>query len=223
MNKPTFLMRPHTATAVVLTLLSGLLIASGLKAGNGEHENEEAMVRRGFQISPVPLNIAGRNRDLVGLGSYLVNAQMSCNDCHSAGPATQYIAGGNPFFGQHPAKTNPATFMGGGRNFGPLIPNTPDIVSRNLTPDKTGKSGGDEFAKFVFIMRTGTDTGHRHPPCSSTVTTGCLPAPFDGDLLQIMPWPNFQQATNRDLLAIYEYLSAIPCVQGPGDPDNRCR
>jgi hypothetical protein len=38
--------------------------------------------------------------------------------------------------------------------------------------------------------------------------------PFNGDLLQIMPWTAYQNMTDRDLRAIYEYLSAIPCLEG---------
>ena len=34
----------------------------------------------------------------------------------------------------------------------------------------------------------------------------------DGDLLQIMPWPSFAHMSDNDLEAIYEYLSAIPCI-----------
>lgn len=43
-------------------------------------------------------------------------------------------------------------------------------------------------------------------------------SPFDGNLLQIMPWPLFQSMTVHDLRAIYEYLSAIPCIEGPPAP-----
>ena len=46
-----------------------------------------------------------------------------------------------------------------------------------------------------------------------------------------MPWPAFQDMTDHDIRAIYEYLSAIPCaipcVEGPADPTdpvhNDCR
>jgi hypothetical protein len=38
-----------------------------------------------------------------------------------------------------------------------------------------------------------------------------------------MPWPNFQNLTDRQLEAIYTFLSAIPCLEGgPGEPANRC-
>jgi hypothetical protein len=39
--------------------------------------------------------------------------------------------------------------------------------------------------------------------------------PFDGNSLQVMPWPTFQNMTDHDLRAIYEYLSSIPCITGP--------
>ena len=41
---------------------------------------------------------------------------------------------------------------------------------------------------------------------------------YDHDLLQVMPWPVFSKMTDRDLRAIYEYLSAIPCLEGSPDP-----
>ncbi len=68
-------------------------------------------------------------------------------------------------------------------------------------------------------MRTGADLDHVHPNCPLGVTSdpNCFPAglPFNGDLLQIMPWPVYQSMSERDLRAVYEYLSAIPCITGP--------
>jgi hypothetical protein len=207
--------------AVGLAVLVGALIISppGQAAGQHNAGNDEASeIQQGFAIAPVPLNLEGKNRALVGLGSYIVNAQGDCDGCHSAGPATEFAPGGNPYFGQ-PTKINPATYLGGGRNFGPLIPGTPDIISRNLTPDKTGRpEGGHTFEEFVQIIRTGVDMDHLHPSCSATVTTNCLPPPFDGELLQIMPWPIYHNMTNHDLRAIYEYLRAVPCIAGPPPP-----
>jgi hypothetical protein len=40
----------------------------------------------------------------------------------------------------------------------------------------------------------------------------CIPPPVDGDLLQVMPWPTFHYMTDRQIDAIYEYLSAVPCI-----------
>lgn len=185
-----------------------------------DKDDEDSRIQIGFEIAPVPLNLSGKDRDLVGLGSYIVNAVVPCNDCHSAGPQTQFAKGGNPFFGQ-PAKVNPDTYLGGGRHFGPLVPGSADIVSRNLTPDVSGlPEGGRSFAQFVQIMRTGVDLDGLHPTCSGAPDATCVPHPFDGSLLQIMPWSTFQNMTDRDLRAIYEYLSAVPCVVGT--PQNVC-
>ena len=206
-----------TAITAALALLAAFVPANQGRAQ--DWDSDDARVHRGFQIAPVPLNLKGKNRELVGLGSYLVNAVASCNDCHSAGPETAYAPGGNPYFkGNPPQVINQATYLGGGRNFGSLLPGTPEIVSRNLTPDRTGRpAGGLTLAQFVHILRTGEDHDHLHPNCSVAVTSNCFPAfqPFNGDLLQIMPWPVYQSMGERDLRAIYEYLSAVPCIAGP--------
>lgn len=224
-------MKPGHAlkVAAAITVFAGVIIAgmffhpSRSRAQDGD-EDSESRIQRGFALAPVPLNLTGKNLALVGLGSYLVNAAGGCNDCHSAGPQTQFVRGFNPYFGA-PKKVNPTTYLGGGRNFGPLIPCSANIISRNLTPDKSGLSeGGNTFDQFAQIMRTGVDLDHLHPTCSGAPNPGCVPPPFDGRLLQIMPWPVFQDLTDHDLRAIYEYLSAIPCVHGnyPGEPPDRC-
>jgi hypothetical protein len=65
-------------------------------------------------------------------------------------------------------------------------------------------------------MKTGTDLDHLHPTCTGAPNAGCVPAPYDGNLLQIMPWPSFQEMTDHNLRAIYEYLSAIPYSRTAG-------
>ena len=221
--------------------MAGMLLNSPRGKAEDRGDDSDSRIERGFEIAPVHLNLEGKNRALVGLGSYIVNAQADCNGCHSAGPRTEFAMGGNPFFGQ-PEKVNPATYLGGGRNFGPISgPPSPDIVSRNLTPStKTGLPEGDHtFEEFLTTFRTGKDFDHLHPNCSATVMTSCFPTnppnpPFDGDLLQIMPWPFYQHMTDHDIRAIYEYLKAIPCIQGnypgpgvhgnfPAEPADRCK
>lgn len=110
--------------------------------------------------------------------------------------------------------------MGGGQDFGPLIPGSAHIISRNLTPDKTGRpEGGRSYAEFRKILKTGIDLDHQHPTCANgVVNESCVPPPFDGDLLQIMIWPTLQNMSDHEIRAIYEYLSAIPCVAGPAAP-----
>jgi hypothetical protein len=158
----------------------------------------------------VPLNLTGKNRALVGMGSYLVNASGDCNGCH-AGPSGQYAPGGDPFQGQ-PAQVNQAAYLAGGAEmFGPVF------IPRNLTPDKSGlPEGGASFEEFLSVMRTGVDPDEAH------LQEG-------GPLLQVMPWPTFRHMTDHDLRAIYEYLSAIPCLEGdpglpnPRPPGTRCK
>lgn len=151
---------------------------------------DAAKIRKGFEIAPVPLDLAGRNPSLVGLGSYIVNAQGGCNDCHTE---PNYAPGGDPFLGQ-PEQINVDGYLAGGRAFGPFI-------SRNLTPNASGRPAGLTREQFLFVLETGADVKGR-PPFVPSV---------EGDLLQVMPWPVFRNMTLRDKLAIYEYLSAIPC------------
>ena len=203
---------------VALAILGTVIGSSYVHADDDDRDSNDPRIRRGFEIAPVPLNLRHTDHELVGLGSYLVNAVAECNGCHSAGPMTEFVRGGNPYFGQ-PKIVNQATYLGGGRDFGALVPGTPNIVSRNLTPDKTGRpAGGRTFSEFLQILRTGDDLDDLHPNCSATVTKNCLPLPFKGDLLQIMPWPAYQSMTVHDIRAIYEYLSAIPCIEGPPAP-----
>ena len=35
-----------------------------------------------------------------------------------------------------------------------------------------------------------------------------------------MPWPVFHHMTDLQIEAIYEYLSAIPCIEGPVQPSD---
>jgi hypothetical protein len=197
--------RVGAATAI------GVLVGVVISSGRARAWDDDARVSQGFIIAPVPLNLAGKNKELVGLGSYLVNVTGDCNGCHSKGPETEFTPTGNPYllsppFGGH-TKINPATYLGGGRDFGPFPgpPSKVHIVSRNLTPDKTGLPvGGDTFSEFRNVMRTGVDPDHLHPS---------LPPPFNGAVLQIMPWPLYRNMTDHDLRAIYEYL--IPCIAGP--------
>jgi hypothetical protein len=189
------------ATTVSMTAVLVGVIAFSAKGTAAADDESESKVKRGFDIAPVPLNLTGKNRALVGLGSYIVNAVGDCNGCHH-GPSGEYAPGGDPFQGQ-PTIVNQAAYLAGGTPlFGPFLP-------RNLTPDKTGTpEGGASFEEFVSIMRTGVDPDHAHPQF--------------GPLLQVMPWPAFHDMTDRDLRAIYEYLSAIPCIEGdPGLPNPR--
>jgi hypothetical protein len=142
-------------------------------------------VEQGFAIAPVPLNLEGKKekeRRLIGLGSYIVNAQGGCNDCHTN---PSYEEGGNPFNGE-PEQINTEGYLAGGTPFGPF-------VSRNITPCHEGKPAGLTFDEFLTVMHTGKDFKDPSKP-----------------LLQVMPWPVYGKMTNCDLRAVYDFLQAIP-------------
>jgi hypothetical protein len=171
------------AVAVLGSLMSIQLVTG---AGDGsEQDGEASKIQKGFAVAPVPLDLRGKNRALVGLGSYIVNAQGGCNDCHTS---PSYAPGGDPHRGQ-PKQVNAAVYLGGGASFGPF-------VSRNITPDEHGLPAGLTRDQFITAMRTGIDT--------------------DGEILQVMPWPVYGDMTDRDLMAVYEYLRSIPSLNGPG-------
>jgi len=98
------------------------------------------LAKHGFDISPIPaaqLTLTGLTPaqiEMVGYGSYIVNAIADCTGCHTARP-DQFLAGGVQFGGP------PAPFT---------------VTSRNLTPDMaTGLKITED--QFVNEFRTGSD------------------------------------------------------------------
>lgn len=191
-------MRPKawTVAAASMVFVLGLLRMSAAapvpaaetvdaKARTGDPELDKVI--QGYKIAPVHLITKGRDKTLLGLGSYIVNAQAGCNDCHTNPP---YAPGGDPFLGQ-PKVINVDGYLAGGNHFGP-------IVSANITPDENGLPAGLTLPEYRELIRTGHD-------------------PDDPDeILQVMPWPVFQSMTDRDIRAIYEYLRSIPSIEGGG-------
>jgi len=148
--------------------ISALLVASaGMTHENDEQDralsSKAREIRIGYNIAPVPLNTRGKNGLLVGLGSYIVNGQGGCNDCHTN---PNYAPGGNPYIGQ-PEVINAEQYLSGGRQFGPF-------TSKNLTPDQYGRPAGLTFEEFKNVIRTGQD------PDVPNYT------------LQVMPWPIYE-------------------------------
>jgi len=204
-------------TAIIGVLASVFVVSVGMAivAADHDHDNgndrpgqikrfdkdkdtDDARVQRGFAFTReqgIKLDFARRDRELVGLGSYLVNAVGGCNDCHTAPPYTQdpYAALGAP------KQVNVSCYLAGGTPFGPppfgLPPASP--VSRDITPWEDGKPAGLTFNQFRHVIRTGEDPDN------------------PGHVLRVMPWPVYQEMTDRDLRAIYEFLSAIPAIE-PG-------
>lgn len=225
-------------SAAGLISVCGLVLTTTNTLADG---NDSDLAQIGLNIirdTGLTVYMRGKDPDLVGLGSFIVNAQADCNGCHGSNAAFEYqstaTTGNNPYFlpgFNYPVKYNQLYYLNGGQNFGPVGAGNssgvfdssmfgpglgPDIYSRNLTPDHTGNpEGGNDFNTFKTIIRMGTDFDHLHPNCSSTVTTNCYNAvpsnQIDGNLLQVMPWPKLGNMTDRQLLAIWTYLSALPC------------
>ena len=250
MTSASFTKTAVAGAGLALAVIMGMLLSSPRgRAQAGGDDNWR--IQQGFAIAPVPLNLNGKDPSLVGLGSYLVNAIGDCNGCHTAGgpPNFNYLANHNPYFLlQGPTKTDPSTYLAGGSDFGPAVPAGvysgvpyppkgygsyvgPDIVSRNLTPDKTGlPEGGHTLPQFMQILRTGVDMDHLHPTCTTSSPSpspaNCIPPPVDGSRLQVMPWPVLSNLSDYDIQAIWTYLSAIPCIEGPPAPSvlhNDCK
>ena len=180
----------RTIALYVLGVL-GTLAFVGYQLANGQ-ESFDAWslsqgIHRGQKTAPVPLNLKGKNPDLVYLGSYIVNGQGGCNQCHTCpsfkSGLNPYKLGGKALGSTDP--TNTVNYLAGGTPF----PNS--IVSPNLTPDSSGNPGGLTFQEFQSAMQDGElSSGH---------------------ILQVMPWPVFRKMdVQKDIRAIYEYLSAIP-------------
>jgi hypothetical protein len=164
---------------VAIALASFLLLSHTARAqSNGQSEIEIGFAICGPPVPPEvsfcgPLDLHGKNRALVGLGSYIVNAQSGCNDCH--------IGARND---------NRNLYLAGGRFFGPVGP------APNLTPDESGLPNGLTLQQFFDIMRNGVD-------------------PEGNPIRPPMPWPVYRNMTDRDLTAIYEFLSSLPTEPGP--------
>ena len=173
---------------VSVAVLLGLAFAATMVNSTAKAEEFDSRIQQGLVIAPVKLKLHGLNPVLVGLGSYIVNAQGGCNDCHTNPP---YAENHDPFTGAR-ERINKAGYLAGGVAFGPF-------TSRNITPRGADRlPAGLTLREFKETLRRGTDLKNRHPEISP--------------LLQVMPWPVYGNMTDRDLESVYEYLRAIPCV-----------
>lgn len=180
----------RTLSWTLTVAFSGTLLLTSIVHA-GDDDSSESLVKRGFQLVPpgVHLNLTGKKRSLVGLGSYIVNTS-GCVDCHTY---PSYLPNGDPFKGE-PEMINFAQYMSGGRQFGPF-------TAENITPDSTGKPSGLTLKDFIITLRTGHNPND--PP---------------GEILQVMPWPVYGKKTDHELKAIYEFLRSIPSLPNNPSP-----
>src|SRR5438477_8290896 len=127
----------RTRGTLAAAVIAAIVVSHSATAGAKDEQGDESKIQQGYRINPVTLDLRGKNRALVGLGSYIVNTG-GCNDCHTV-PA--YSPGHDPFLGQ-PQQVNAATYLGGGDHFGPFI-------SRNITPDANGLPAGLTRDQFI--------------------------------------------------------------------------
>ncbi|MDI1475731.1 cytochrome C [Polyangium sp. y55x31] len=186
----------HRRSFIVLGL-SGLLVSCVEVTGTAEPGEAplplDVRAEIGLKIAPVPLKLENADRAVVGLGSYYVNAASACVDCHSC---PTYSPGASPFTGGT-GRLDAAHYLAGG------VPMGQNLKAPSLAPDTNGLPGGLTREKFIEVMRTGKD-------------------PDDPNrILKVMPWALYRAMADEDLVAMYEYLRAIPPAQpgactGPG-------
>ena len=154
------------SVAVLPAIALGLAVfvaGSPMRGVSDDDQGLESRIRQGFAHAPLPLNLKGKSRGLVGLGSYLVNVAGDCNGCHTSDPnGNQWLPDGNPFMGQT-EKIDPAKYLVGGRVFIPAHGPFPAVFSRNLRPEANGLPAGHTYAEFLQIIRTGIDLDEAHP------------------------------------------------------------
>jgi hypothetical protein len=61
---------------------SVLLFLSETTFASSPRPDFDPRVGAGFGLAPESLRVKGRDVELVGLGSYIVNGTRDCNDCH---------------------------------------------------------------------------------------------------------------------------------------------
>lgn len=167
-----------TVVALGVALAGALNTPSGVQA-QGVGDSEEELVHIGYAITPVPLNLEGKNweqRRLVGLGSFIVNAQADCNGCHTGGapPNFNYANNGNPYFLNQPlgTKTDPTVYLAGGSPFGQAVPSSaavggfpPGSIPSSYPPDgyPIDPTTGFPYAGPVIISRNLTPDKNGRP------------------------------------------------------------
>jgi hypothetical protein len=75
--------------AAVITFV-GLQVVTPRAHAQDNGDTEQSQIAIGWRIAPSFINAQGKDHALVGLGSFIVNAQADCNGCHTSDPASEY-------------------------------------------------------------------------------------------------------------------------------------
>ncbi len=152
----------------------------------------------------------GKGPDPVKYGEYLATIG-GCHDCHTPkiqGPGGVPVPDPTRLLSGHPENLPYPTWTAGDmQERNALALTTPMLAAwagpwgvsfgANLTPDKATGIGEWSDENFIQAMRTGKHHGQ----------------PNGRDTLPPMPWPNYKQATDDDLKAIWAYLRSLPPIK----------
>ena len=184
------------ASAFLVTFGIAIVTAEHDRPGQIEsHDSDDVRVRVGFDYAHaqgIAFNLRHRDRELVGLGSYLVNAIGGCNDCHTAPPYTK-----DPYSRARRTEADQQRVLSRRRIAVRTLPSAcrrPRRSRATSRPSKTACPRDLTFAQFRHVIRTGEDPDN------------------PGQVLRVMPWPIYQTMTDHDLRAIYEFLLSIPAI-----------
>jgi cytochrome c553 len=214
----------------VLAAATSIAATPAVSSARASQAISASQVQEGFRISPIPkgqLKFKSSNSDMVGLGSYIVNGVGDCTGCHTfprflekGDTAGSNPAAGDPYEGipsdqsGHSvlsANYNVQHYLGGGQCFGPFM-------ARNIAPDPiSGLPENLTQQEFIQALRTGADVTCAKNPADPICAIE-PPVP----VLQVMPWATYHNMTDRDLKAIYAYLSALPSTTPCNTVDDGC-
>jgi len=165
------------------------------------------------QQTPEPSKKELTHGEQVERGKYLVTT-TGCNDCHSPkkftpqGPEidSAKMLSGHPSTMPMPAIDKNSLKPGNWLLFSPDLTATVGpwgiSYSANITPDTATGIGSWSEGEFIKTLRTGRHLGQAG----------------GRQILPPMPWPDFAQAKDEDLKAIFAYLLALPPISNKVPP-----
>jgi hypothetical protein len=156
--------------------------------------------RRGLAIAPLALpRVGGGRSSSYGVGSYLANATIACNECHT-----------HPDRTADSSRLNTAAYLTGGTVFATPPPlQQPTGYVRATSANLKGAANGffsepdDSFARFQAIMETGTLVDETPP----------RPLAFPMFIIA----NSLRNLLDEDLRALYVYLTRTPATTGDSD------